>query len=224
MRVAGPGADSFMYIRYAGSGKHDGETITTISGEGQSSCHRRHLVEEFARVLPHGTIKYGLHASKVVNGTDRATIAFTNGTAVEADFVIGCDGIHGKTRKAVLGENNAEVIPTYSGVYVYRKLIPMEDFEKCVGPDVAHASNMFCGPSSWILAYPVDDGKSISFGAAKWSNRPWNLDHWTSPVVESHVEEDYPPEQWGKMVQSFYPVSIVPPFFFRNVCLPSYST
>jgi 2-polyprenyl-6-methoxyphenol hydroxylase-like FAD-dependent oxidoreductase len=100
MRVAGPGADSFMYIRYAGIGEHDGETLTTISGEGQSSCHQRHLVEEFARVLPPGTIKYGLHASKVVNGTDKASTEFTNGTVVEADFVISCDGIHGKTGKS----------------------------------------------------------------------------------------------------------------------------
>jgi hypothetical protein len=33
---------------------------------------------------------------------------------------------------------------------------------------------------------------------------PWTLDHWTVPVVESYVEEDYPPEQRGKKVQSLW--------------------
>lgn len=35
------------------------------------------------------------------------------------------------------------------------------------------------------------------------------------PVVESHVEEDYPPEKW---VQSFYPVSSSFAFVLEDVC------
>ena len=54
---------------------------------------------------------------KLVNikTSDEIIVEFKDGTAVQGDFVIGCDGIHSHTRKTIFPEG---VVPKYTGVVV----------------------------------------------------------------------------------------------------------
>jgi len=57
--------------------------------------------------------------------------------------VIGCDGIKGATRKAVLGSkypNKVELV--YSNMYVYRGILPIEAIEDEI-PEYAGNAVMF---------------------------------------------------------------------------------
>jgi salicylate hydroxylase len=118
-----------------------------------------------AALLPSGVIKTSMRAIKVINDVDDSTIEFDNGTIEKPGFIIGCDGIHGKSRRAVLGEDNPASKPTFFDAYVYRNLVPMPKAEETSGTETAHMSNLYVGPNGWITMYPVDDGRSISLGA-----------------------------------------------------------
>lgn len=48
-----------------------------------------------------------------INTDDLTTVSFKDGSSVECDYVIGCDGIHSQTRKIIMPESST---PQYSGV------------------------------------------------------------------------------------------------------------
>jgi 2-polyprenyl-6-methoxyphenol hydroxylase-like FAD-dependent oxidoreductase len=46
-------------------------------------------------------ISFERKVKSVVDGVEKAKIEFENGETVEADFVVGADGVWGKTRQAI---------------------------------------------------------------------------------------------------------------------------
>lgn len=206
MRIEGKGAANFMNIRYAGAGELDGQVIAEVSGAGQAACHRGHLVAEMAALIPDGVIKLSHHVKSLTHDADGVTIEFDNGVTDRADFAIGCDGIHGKSRKAVLGAENPDAQPSFFDAYVYRSLVPMPLGEETFGAEVAHMSNLFCGPNGWITMYPVDDGRSISLGAVKLTTKGWNHPKWTAMPAEGQLDEDFAGPEWGEVVHKMIPV------------------
>ncbi len=59
------------------------------------------------RVEGRAELRYGLRPDGVVEGPERALVTLSDGTAVEADLVVGADGIHSWIRRAVV----APVLP-----------------------------------------------------------------------------------------------------------------
>jgi salicylate hydroxylase len=210
MRIAGPDADSFACFRYGAAGEHEDALVVSVPGEGQSTLHRRHLVEELANMLPGDVVQYGKKAVRVTNNVNDVSIEFEDGTTETADFVIGADGIRSCTRRAVLGEDSTQIDPVFSGIYTYRNLVPMDDIEPVLGKDVARASNVYVGPSAWLVAFPVDDGKSVNLAGVTVTDKPWTHHSWTAPVPEGSVEQDYPADKWSKTAQGLLPVSVQP--------------
>jgi salicylate hydroxylase len=214
MRVAGRDAHSYACFRYGGAGEHEDALVADVSGEGQSTLHRRHLVEELANMLPRGIVQYGKKAVRVRNNTNDVSIEFDDGTTDTADFVVGADGIHGCTRRTVLGEDSPQVDPLFSGIYTYRNLVPMDDIEPVLGKDVARAANVFVGPSAYLVTFPVDNGRSVNLAGVTVTDKPWTHPSWTVPVPEGSAESDYPADKWSRTTQGLLPVS-------GNLALPS---
>ncbi|KAK7911832.1 hypothetical protein PG985_014313 [Apiospora marii] len=63
---------------------------------------------------------------------DAGTVTLQSGETLEADLIIGADGIHSAIRTAVLGEERS-AIPT--GISAYRLLIPIENLKNLDLPD-----------------------------------------------------------------------------------------
>ncbi len=69
--------------------------------------------------LPAEAIKFGHKLDRVEADAPSATLYFANGSVVTADKVLGADGLHSKTRAAVVG-----VVPIrYSGQQSYRGVV-----------------------------------------------------------------------------------------------------
>src|SRR5580704_2898325 len=81
--------------------------------------HRADLLDAIASTLDHSAIHLGHRLTGVEEESDRVTLAFENGVRVEAEFLIGADGIRSVIRRALYGDDN----PTYTGQRVWRALL-----------------------------------------------------------------------------------------------------
>ena len=92
------------------------------------------------------------------NGSDSCILHFHDGSTVEADTVLGFDGVHSTVRKHILGEDHPALYPHFTGAVAYRGIIPMERVVARLGEEVA--LNTFChfGPGALSLSYPIEGG------------------------------------------------------------------
>jgi salicylate hydroxylase len=91
-------------------------------------------------------------------------VSFADGTAVEADVVLGADGIRSTVREHLLADR-----PRFSGHAIFRGLVPAAAVE--------HEDKVLIrmGPGQHCVSYPIAAGRLVSFAAS-------------SPAAESHGE------------------------------------
>ena len=129
----------------------------------RSSAHRKDLLQIMERFIPRGTVKFGKRAKTISQSEKGATIEFHDGEVVTVDALIGCDGVKGMTRQAVLGDIAPEqVAPMYSGIYSYRGLIPMRDAKTILGRHAGDAK-WFMAKGKGAVLYPITHGKEENF-------------------------------------------------------------
>src|SRR5581483_10420624 len=87
-----------------------------------------------------------------------STADFADGEEVEADVVIGADGVHSVARSAVADPEP----PTDSGICAFRALVPAER-----APEFArrNAQTLWIGPGRHLVHYPVSAGRLINLVA-----------------------------------------------------------
>src|ERR1700739_2192641 len=112
--------------------------------------HRADLLAVLADALPEGVVHTGWRAIDFAQDHGAAMVSFEGGISVEADVVIGADGIH-----SVLHPTE----PVFSGVVGYRGLIPVAQL-----PDWPHDLVAWGGQGKHLMSYPVRGGELISFG------------------------------------------------------------
>ena len=79
-----------------------------------------------AKCIKPGFTHFGKRCTNIVSPADggRATVYFGDGTSVEADVVIGADGIKSTVRQSVLPDDDKSDHISFSGTTVYRGLVP----------------------------------------------------------------------------------------------------
>ena len=82
--------------------------------------HRRDFIDALLGVLPEGMVRFDHRLTGIEDLGDRARLAFANGSTVEADLVIGADGITSTVRRALFGD----AAPVFSGEHAYRAVFP----------------------------------------------------------------------------------------------------
>src|SRR2546430_7252850 len=81
--------------------------------------HRADLLDALASGLDDRAIHLGHRLIGLEERADRTILAFANGARVEAEIVIGADGVRSVIRQALYGDDN----PTYTGQMVWRALL-----------------------------------------------------------------------------------------------------
>jgi len=107
---------------------------------------------------PNVMLRLGRHCVGVSQRPRAAALHFADGSSVEADVVIGADGIHSSVRSAL-----APDAPRYSGMSVYRGLVPVEHVPHLAGEPTVR---IWLGPRQHCVCYPVAGGALMSFTAA----------------------------------------------------------
>jgi salicylate hydroxylase len=134
--------------------------------------HRADLLDALASGLDHGAIHLDHRLTGIAERSDRILLAFANGTEVEAEIVIGADGVRSVIRQALYGDDN----PTYTGQMVWRALLNGGDVPAEVLEPTGHIQ--WVGPGCHLLAYYIRGRKLVNIvtqeDTDKWVEEGWS--------------------------------------------------
>lgn len=117
--------------------------------------HRADLVMMLAENLPDGIVHTGHRCSGFEQDENSARVTFDNGTTVEADVVIGADGIHSVLQPHVVEPKK----PVFSGSLAYRGTVPLERYPEWPMDEW----RMWLGNRKHFLVFPLRHGTLINF-------------------------------------------------------------
>ncbi|KAL2802932.1 hypothetical protein BJX63DRAFT_440484 [Aspergillus granulosus] len=145
---------------------------------GFEGCRRDQFLEALVKVVPPEVIecKKRLDSIEERGLEQKMSLTFVDGTTVEVDAVIGCDGIKSRVREIILGEGNPASYPHYTHKIAYRTLIPMEQAIKALGEYKAKNQHNHVGPDAHLIHYPVANKKMINATAFVTDPNEWPND------------------------------------------------
>lgn len=118
--------------------------------------HRGDFIEALLGVLPEGMVHLGHKLETVRDKGDGAVLTFAGGRTVEADLVVGADGIKSVVRRQLFGDKG----PVFSGEHAYRAVIPVDDAHGMVVDDNLR---MYIGRGTKIYLLPLRHRGQVSF-------------------------------------------------------------
>jgi salicylate hydroxylase len=140
-------------------------------GAAGCSVHRADLLDVLSANLPE-TVDVAL-GKRCVSASSEGEVAgakFSDGSEIEADVVVGADGIHSAVRASLFGPDAAK----FTGKVAYRSVIPVDSLPD--GADLRDGGGSL-GPHGTIVIYGVRRGELIN-------------------VVCHHDDETYKHESW----------------------------
>jgi salicylate hydroxylase len=148
------------------------------------NVHRGEFLKLLANAQADGTLHLGHRLSKAVETNDRVQLTFANGATVEADLVIGADGIHSVVQR----ELGLQAHPSSEGIMAYRGLVPRERLSWA--KEIGGRMLMWLGKGRSFLCYPVSSGQLVNMVAFV----PTNLESeesWTAPGDVKELAAEY---------------------------------
>src|SRR3954468_14569614 len=149
------------------------------------SFHRADLLEALASRLDRGAVHLGHSLIGLVEQSDRTILSFANGARVEAEYLIGADGVRSVVRKALYGADN----PTYTGQMVWRSLLDTNQ----VPPEVLepYGHTQWVGPGCHFIAYYIRQGKLINIVTQEDTDK-WVEEGWSSRGDPEEMRRSFP--------------------------------
>lgn len=118
--------------------------------------HRGDFIEALLSVLPEGMVHLGHKLETIEDKGGRSVLTFTNGKTVEADLVVGADGIKSVVREQLFSNKG----PVFSGEHAYRAVISADDAHGMVVDDNLR---MYMGRGTKVYLLPLRHRNQMSF-------------------------------------------------------------
>jgi salicylate hydroxylase len=134
------------------------------------SFHRADLLSVLAAPLPDRVIRLDARCVAIEPGEASAAAHFADGSTIEADIVVGADGIHSLVRASLFGADS----PRFTGCICWRGLVPVER----IPPGLIEPSSLnWMGPHGHVVHYYVRRGEMVNFVAIhdtdQWTEESW---------------------------------------------------
>ncbi|MGW9136199.1 FAD-dependent monooxygenase [Streptomyces sp. NPDC055681] len=118
--------------------------------------HRGDFIDALLGVLPEGMVHLGHKLETIRERGDGSVLTFANGETVEADLVVGADGIKSVVRQQLFSDKG----PVFSGEHAYRAVISVDD---AYGMVVDDNLRMYIGSGTKIYLLPLRHRDQVSF-------------------------------------------------------------
>ncbi len=148
--------------------------------------HRADLQRALGAALGGAGLHLGHRLAEITDLGGPIRLSFENGATVEADLVIGADGVRSRVRRHVTG-GDATV---YSGTSAFRGIVPIERLPSL--PD-KQAIQFWMGPDAHLLHYAIGGGgEHVNFFAVVEYPKTWpHPDKWLDPVEPAEAERAF---------------------------------
>ncbi|KAK0611406.1 hypothetical protein B0T14DRAFT_500511 [Immersiella caudata] len=154
-------------------GEHAGMKVAELGrAKGRKSVSRADLLAGLRGLVPEERISWGKELDgleAVESGEEKGGVRlrFADGTEVQADCVIGADGIHSVVRAYVLGEHHpATKAKNEDGWQVYRTLVSVEEAKRQIDEKWTRGVPILLGPRGHVNCIPMNKGTRVSAGVA----------------------------------------------------------
>ena len=117
-------------------------------GAPMYNVHRADLIELLARRLPANVVRLGAKVAGIGQSAESAWVDLVGGERLEADVVVGADGIHSAVRSALRGPEKTQ----FANILMWRALIPAH---KLAGLPLPVRGNNWFGPGRTVISYWV---------------------------------------------------------------------
>jgi salicylate hydroxylase len=176
-----------------------------LFGCAGATVHRADLLDVLARALPSRFVTLGARCTGVgrdggpdggpdsgrdggrdggPDGGDSVAVArFKDGSEVEADVIIGADGIHSAVRASLFGPD----APRFTGKICYRSVVPVD---AVAGGPPPNDNAQWLGPHGTIVLYPVRRDELINV-VCHYDDEGYRHESWVTECERSEVLERY---------------------------------
>ena len=152
-------------------------------GLSGATIHRADLLDVIAAALPDGSVTLGKRCAAVESRGDVAAARFEDGSEIEADVIIGADGIHSRVRAALFGPDD----PRFTGKICYRSVVPTAAVE---GARPATDNAQWLGPHGTIVLYPLR-GEELINVVCHYDDEHYRHESWITECDGREVLERY---------------------------------
>jgi salicylate hydroxylase len=147
--------------------------------------HRADLLDALASGLDRRALHLDHRLVGVEERSESVALAFANGAKVEAEFVIGADGVRSVIRHALYGHDN----PTYTGQMVWRALLNGSDVPREVLEPTGHVQ--WVGPGCHLLAYYIRGEKLVNIVTQEDTDK-WVEEGWSTRGDPDEMRQSFP--------------------------------
>jgi salicylate hydroxylase len=144
-------------------------------------AHRGDLHRLFREQLPDSCLHTGKHCIEAETRGDVAMARFADGGEIEADVILGADGIRSAIRQKLFGADQ----PRYTEQMAWRAIVPIECVPRRFGPNNSTTLEPddyhgWIGPNGHIICYPIGKGDQLNIFGGHVSV-DWVEESWTAP-------------------------------------------
>jgi len=149
-----------------------------------ATVHRADLLDVLADALPPGLVTLGKRCTRVEpDGATAAVARFADGSEIEADVIIGADGIHSAVRTSLFGPDD----PRFTGKICYRSVIPAAAVS---GGSPSDGNGQWLGPHGTIVLYPLR-GEELINVVCHYDDDGYRHESWITECSREEVLERY---------------------------------
>jgi len=148
-----------------------------------ATVHRADLLDVLADALPAGMVTLGKRRTEVRPGGDIAVACFADGSEIEADIIVGADGIHSPVRASLFGPD----APRFTGKICYRAVVAAGAVG---GTRPAAEGAQWFGPHGTIVLYPLR-GEELVNVVCHYDDDSYRHESWIAECGRQEVLERY---------------------------------
>ena len=168
-----------------------GSEVEAAFGAPYYHLHRGDLAELLGAAVPAERLHLSHRLVGLEPKSESVVARFENGASIEADLLVGADGIHSRVRHLTFGPEK----PRFTGCVAWRGLVPAERINH-LGIEVA--SHNWMGPDGHCVHYWVAAGRLMNVVCVV-EHGTWTSESWTDKGDVAEVLARY--DGWHPIVR-----------------------